>query len=109
MRQGAEKGAFISDCAFPNGVKAVLVYPLTGEEFFVILRDGKDTNDLSTVRMKSGGGLTIETNGGIGKQLGIDEIFHVLLSEPFTFHDTAAFSRALEARSRRSCSFKYPF
>ena len=103
------KGVFVSECQFPARLKAMLIHPVNSDHFYVVLRNGKNVNDISSVKLEADGNLVIDTNGGIGKQLGINQVFHVLIESSFRYVSANAFLSYMQRPAARSCPMKYPF
>lgn len=108
-RSVAVHGAFLNQCRFPNGRIATLLLPVGSDQFALLIHDGVNVADLSTLRNTSKD-LVIETNGGQGKQSGVSDIFHELLIGRFEFLDHQKVSAAIFAeRKITPCMVKYPF
>jgi len=105
----AGKGAFVSQCIFENGAKAMLIQPIGSSNFFVLVRDKEDVNDLSVIRIGDDSKLSIETNGGLGKQTALDRIFRELSKGRFAFVSQAEFQNVVKAPISHRCQLPYPF
>jgi hypothetical protein len=104
----ARNVAFVSQCSFANGVKIILIYRFGQQGYhFVIRRNG--ASELSTITPINDRDLDIDTNGGIGKMMGVGTLFRWLLGKSFR----GVGAGQLEAEMARSdvvqCPGDYPF
>ena len=102
------KVAFVSTCRFSNGARILLVHRFGSDSYrLIIYRDGN--SDLSTIREGKEAALEIETNGGIGKIVGVERLLNWLITQPFRVIDENGFTAELNHTSPTRCPGEYPF
>lgn len=104
-----DRVAFVSQCRFDNGVRAVLSYRFRAEEYRLILRHRDGRSDVSTLRPREDGRIELDTNGGLGKSEGIENVFSWLLRKPFRLVALEEFPGELRRAKVERCPGRYPF
>ena len=103
------RGVFLSACSFRTGEKAVLTHNISEpNQFHLIVRDRNGTSDLSDISIETVESITIDTNGGVGKHVGVDAIFHQLLRRAFMYANATSLNSVL-LRKALPCGMEYPF
>jgi hypothetical protein len=100
---------FITQCIYPNRVKAALIYKIGAKSYEIVLHRGNSVNDLSVISFDDGGKLSIDTEGGVGKIEGIAGLFDWLLLREFKTVTKAEFPKELARPVTQACPGKYPF
>ena len=102
------KLAFVSTCQFSNGARILLVHRFGSDSYrLIVSRNGN--NDLSTIRAGKETMLEIETNGGLGKIIGVERLLNWLTTQPFRAIDKNGFAKELNRSSLTRCPGEYPF
>lgn len=100
--------AFVSQCRFPNGTKIILIYRFGQASYQFIIR-GNGANDLSRITPINDRDLDIDTNGGIGKMMGVGTLFRWLLGRRFRAVGAAELEAEMARGEVVGCPGDYPF
>jgi hypothetical protein len=100
--------AFVSHCRFSNGSHILLVHKF-GTDTYRFIIGSRGNNEVSTIRRGQDGSLEIETNGGVGKILAVENLQDWLLKQPFRAVSESAFLAEIRRKDVPSCPGTYPF
>lgn len=104
----AKRVAFISQCKYSNGIKIILIYRFGANSYTFIIRRGQEV-EVSIITPLDDENLDIETNGGVGKMVGIGTLFRFLLNGPFRSVGPKELEAEMARQNVVSCPRPYPF
>lgn len=100
--------AFVSQCGYQNGARVMLAHRF-GSSSYRLVVSYEDNIDISTITWAEADHWQIETNGGLGKVVAVEELTSWLLTRQFNVVHENDFADELARRDVTSCPGEYPF